>query len=95
MRNRITRNNDFIEYFVNGGREQKSCNNLHIKEDKLFNYNTVIAELKEDGMYINMSKYSKSTSRIQNVLLEEAEYRYRCSKKVVILTGIEKNSQSL
>lgn len=93
--NRITRNNDYIEYFVRGGRDQKNCNNLHIIDDKLFNYNTVIAQLGEDGyLYINMTKYSTSTSRIQNYLLKEAEYWYY-NTYIVLDEDIKRNTQSL
>lgn len=93
--NRITRNNDFIEYFVRGGRDQKRCNNLYIEDDKLFNYNTVIAQVGDDGyLYINMTKYSTSTSRIQNYLLKEAEYWYY-STYIVLDEDIKINTQSL
>ena len=93
--NRITRNNDFIEYFVRGGRDQKNCNNLHIRGDKLFSYNTVIAQVGEDGyLYINMTKYSTSTSRIQNYLLKQAEYWYY-SAYIVLDEDIRMNRQSL
>lgn len=71
---RITRHNDFIDYYLGGGRDQEKCGNLRIEGDKLFNYNTVIAQFEsEDKIYINMTKYSTSTSRIQNYLLKEAE----------------------
>ena len=71
---KITRHNDFIVYYIRGGRDQEKCGNLRIEGDKLFNYNTVIAQFKsEDEIYINMTKYSRSTSRIQNYLLEYAE----------------------
>lgn len=93
--NRITRNNDFIEYFVRGGREQKNCNNLHIRGDKLLNYNTVIAQVGEDGyLYINMTKYSTSTSRIQNYLLKEAEWYFR-RYSITIVDNIEYDTQNL
>ena len=91
---RITRNNDFIEYFINGGRDQKRCNNLRIEGDKLFYYNTVIAQIGEDGyLYINMTKYSTLNSRIQSYLFKKAEYYYYST--VITFVGIEINAQDL
>ena len=92
--NRITKNNDFITYYLAGGREQKNCNNLHIKGDKLFNYDTVIAQKSEDGtLYINMTKYSTSTSRIQNALLREAQYYYYTG--LIVLNNIQIDTKDL
>lgn len=89
---RITKHNDFIEYFLDGGRDQKKCNNLHIEEDKLFNYNTVIAQIEEDNLYINMTKYSSSTSTIQNYLLKEAGYYYY---NIITVNDIQIDTQDL
>ena len=89
----ITKNNDFIKYFIEGGRDQKKCNNLYIEGNKLFNYNTVIAEVNDtDEITINMSKYSVSTTKIQNVLKREALDNYN---NVNILYGVDIDSIDL
>lgn len=41
--------------------------------DKLFSYNTVIAEFKDDTLYINVTKYSVTTSKHQHQLRREIE----------------------
>lgn len=93
--NRITKNNDFIEYFLRGGKSQKKCGNLKIEDNKLINYNTVIAEITgEYEIIINMTKYSSSTSRIQNYLLKDAECvfgRYG----ITIVDNIDYDTQKL
>lgn len=92
--NRITRNNGYIEYYVYGGRDQKKCNNLYIEDNKLINYNTVIAQIEGDKMYLNMTKYSSSTSRIQNYLLKCAEW-YFGRYGIIIVDNIEYDTQNL
>lgn len=62
------RNNDVIATFVNGGTNAKA-KNLYIDGDKLMNYNTCLAQRIESGnIVVNMTKYSPTTSTIQNVL---------------------------
>lgn len=90
---RITTNYDYINYFMEGGRDQKKCNNLKIEGNKLINYNTVIAQFEDGYLYVNMTKYSTSSSRIQNMLLEEAEhYYYSC---LIVVNEIQKNAKNL
>jgi hypothetical protein len=69
------KNSDVIKAFLSG--KYASTTNLHSYGDKLINYNTVIAEHTEAGLVINTSKYSVSTSKIQNVLLKEADQYIR------------------
>ena len=65
------KNVDVLKVFINGGKKA-STQNLHITYDSLFNYNTVIAEhTNEYGLIINVTKYSSSTSTIQNALIRE------------------------
>lgn len=68
------KNIDVITTFVNGGTKAKT-KNLRIEGDKLFNYNTCLAERyeklggEEMGFIVNATKYSMSTTTIQNKLL--------------------------
>jgi hypothetical protein len=68
------KNIDVITTFINGGAKAKT-KNLRIEGDKLFNYNTCIAERwakiggEEYGFVVNATKYSQSTTTIQNKLL--------------------------
>jgi flagellar basal body rod protein FlgC len=65
------KNVDVIRTFINGGRKAKTTN-LEIVNSNLFNYNTVIAEYtNEYGLILNVTKYSQSTSTIQNALIRE------------------------
>lgn len=62
------RNDDVIKAFVDG---KSACgSNLYSTGDKLINYNTCIAQYIEDkNRYIlNITKYSSTTSKHQNVL---------------------------
>lgn len=92
---RITRSYDYIEYFIEGGREQKKCNSLNIKGDRLFSYNTVIAEWKGDyKIIVNMTKYSTTTSTAQNKLIKELEEYYKWIE-IIKVYDIEVNTQYL
>ena len=94
--NRITRNVEFIEYFFRGGRDKKKLGNLHIKGDKLFNYNTVLVEIDFDELviYFNVTKYSCSTSRIQNLIRRELEY-IKCDFEIIEIDDVEYDTQTL
>ena len=45
---------------------------LHTDGQKLWNYNTIIAEWKDSRLYINTKKYSVTTSKIQHKIKELA-----------------------
>jgi hypothetical protein len=68
------KNIDVINAFVSGANKGKT-KNLRIEGDKLMNYNTCIAERwdklggEEFGFVVNTTKYSQSTTTIQNKLL--------------------------
>lgn len=68
----MARNIDVIQTFINGGQKVKT-KNLKIDGDKLLNYQTIIAKRDfKNGDYIftiNSTKYSRSTSTIQNQLV--------------------------
>ena len=65
---------DVIKEFVAGGTEG-SASNLRIEGNRLMSYNTCIAEREvlpsHDEYILNMTKYSKTTTTIQNALLRE------------------------
>ena len=85
---RITKNNDFIFYYLtNKEHDQLRCNNLEILNGKLINYNTALVEVVGGVYIVNMTKYSSSTSRIQNVILSEIQslgYEYIIIDDVMI-----------
>ena len=89
---KITRNAEFIKYFKDGGREQKNCNNLHIIGDKLYNYGTILIE--DDGAIakVNLTKYSRTTSKIQSYI--KREYA-DLNREVVYFDNIDFNSDDL
>lgn len=67
----MVKNVDVLQAFING-ETQGNGSNLYIEKDKLFNYGTVIAERDltsdEPRFILNKTKYSRSTSTIQNKL---------------------------
>ena len=75
----MAKNVDVLKAFVNGESKPKT-KNLRIEGDKLFNYNTCIAERwakiggQEYGFVVNVTKYSQSTTTIQNQLVRMLEH---------------------
>ena len=64
-----------IESFLNGATDgisgsRSNPGNLKIVEDKLFHYNTVIAERCGDKILVNYTRYSVQTGRVQKILKE-------------------------
>jgi hypothetical protein len=67
------KNVDVVRAFINGGRKI-ATQNLSMTSTNLFNYNTAIAERSEEfGIVVNVTKYSVSTSKIQNALIRELQ----------------------
>lgn len=67
------KNIEVIQAFVNGDENAKT-KNLYIEGDRLMNYDTCLAERFEllDGtlrFIVNISKYSTTTTTIQNKLI--------------------------
>lgn len=78
------KNVDVLVAFINGESGART-RTLYIDGNKLFNYNTCIAErtLEDDGdsFVVNVSKYSNATTTIQNALLRmipNPENKLRC-----------------
>lgn len=65
------RNVEVIKQFLNKSSGNSDSGNLISTGDRLINYNTCIAEWNRNCIMINITKYSSSTSRIQNMLLSE------------------------
>lgn len=56
-----------LRNIVNGCYEYKG-RTLYTRNNELINYNTKIAYIKNNTLYINIKKYSSTTSKIQHKL---------------------------
>ena len=65
------RNIEVIKQFLNKSSGNSDTKNLISDGVRLFNYNTCIAEWTDDFVLFNVTKYSRSTSRIQSMILGE------------------------
>lgn len=65
------RNIEVIKQFLNKSSGNSDTKNLISDGVKLFSYNTCIAEWVDDFVLFNVTKYSRSTSRIQSMILRE------------------------
>lgn len=84
------KNADVIKKFVNGETKGKTTN-LRIEDDKLINYNTVLAVRNDDDTFVvNVTKYSQSTTTIQNKLIYSLY-----SKEVKNVSDIPMGARSL
>ena len=64
------RNNDLIDGYLNGMSEGTNwTKNLKIVGPALINYSTIIALRTSEGLMVNTTKYSPTTSKHQNRLL--------------------------
>ncbi len=82
------KNTDVVTAFLNGESKAKT-KNLRIEGKNLINYNTILAQRVGDGKgnnsyVVNITKYSQSTTTIQNVILKEIPE----SKILRCVTGI-------
>lgn len=70
------RNIEVIKQFLNKSSGNSDSGNLISTGDRLFSYNTCIAEWIDDDDYviINTTKYSSTTSRHQNMLKNKLIY---------------------
>ena len=65
------RNIEVINQFLNKSSGNSDTKNLISDGVRLFSYNTCIAEWTDDFVLFNVTKYSRSTSRIQSMILRE------------------------
>ena len=70
------RNIEVIKQFLNKSSGNSDTGNLISDGVKLLSYNTCIAEWTDSLLLVNVTRYSKSTSRIQNMLIQELKSRY-------------------
>ena len=68
------KNIEVIYRFLNRQPAKSSSGNLKSIGEKLFSYNTCIAEWVNDYLFVNLTKYSSSTSSIQNMLFKELKF---------------------
>ena len=82
------RNKDVVEGFLRG----EVCNTLHLFStgDRLLSYDTCIAEMVGETLYINKTRYSVTTSIHLGLLLRRLD-----SKKIKIVTNIGINTRYL
>lgn len=92
----MAKNIDVIQAFIDGASRPKT-NNLRIEGNKLVNYGTVIAERYDEGDFdfiVNATKYSMSTTRIQNALINAIEDNGLVEYTKVVI-GIKMGADSL
>lgn len=85
------RNIEVIKQFLNKSSGNSDSKNLISDGVRLINYNTCIAEWTDSLLLVNVTKYSRSTSRIQNMLLSEVRFGH----KVVQVENVSINTQYL
>lgn len=90
------KNIDVLKAFIfNGDNIWAKTKNLKIKDGKLINYNTVIAEYKTAShIIVNTTKYSKTTTTIQNKLLSLLKDS-PCRRTFETVDNVPKNAESL
>lgn len=68
------KNIEVIQNFINGETKSKTAH-LYIEGENLVNYSTVIARRINGTIYLNATKYSQTTSTIQNMIRRETPSR--------------------
>jgi len=67
------RNEEVVEAFLRGFAARSHNNNLRTDGFELVNYSTLIATRLGRSVVLNAQKYSKTTSRIQNLVRYKAK----------------------
>lgn len=81
------KNIDVVKAFSNKEKARSSTGSLESTGDRLYSYSTCIAEYDKHGrLYINLTKYSCTTSHHQSIL-----NRLLYSNSFEILYNIERN----
>ena len=86
------RNIEVINQFLNKSSGNSDSGNLISTGDRLINYNTCIAEWTDDFVLFNVTKYSRSTSRIQSMILRELK---KLIHKSVFIDNVPINTKYL
>ena len=88
------RNNEVIDNFLNQKNPylKNSTGSLHTCFNRLYSYNICIAQFEKDTLFVNVTKYSVTSSIHVNKVLNKAR-----SLNIPIFTviGIVENSQKL
>jgi hypothetical protein len=91
-------NENVIKTFLSGGQAKTPLRNiqngyysykgrtLYTEENNLINYKTTIATLKDNKLYLNINKYSSTTSHIQSKIRQLATSK---GIEIVEVKGIE------
>jgi hypothetical protein len=74
--------------FING-QKYGFANHVQIAGDMLIHYNTIIAERTEQGFLLNVTKYTRTTSKIQNMISSVMKSH---NKEVIMLDNIERDT---
>lgn len=82
-------NQEVIGKFVNFA-ESAATANVRSTGDKLFNYETCIAQRHEGKIIVNVTRYSMTTSKMQNYVRRELSDYY-----VIEVTGVPKGTCNL
>lgn len=86
-------NREVIISFMNGKVAKSSTGNLYSNGDRLFNYQTCIAEHTGNGkVIVNSTKYSVTTSKLQTYVRYEAD---RLKGGYIEVTGVQAGRQNL
>ena len=92
----MAKNIDVVQAFMNG-EDRPKTKNLRIENNKLVNYGTVIAERSNnlDRFVVNVTKYSQSTTTIQNMLLREIDNLPSKSVRKIYKDNVEMGTDRL
>lgn len=86
-------NHKLIElFFKEKGTISRKCNNLSISNGKLFSYETVIAQFIDVRLLYNITYYSNTTSRHQNLVYKNAINR---NIDIIRIGGIKIGTKNL
>jgi len=83
-------NNEVIDNFLNK-KFGFSGSSVSSKQDKLFSYNTIIAQWFDDTLLVNNTKYSSTTSKTQGRLIRSINN----STRWFTVDNIEMNTKNL
>lgn len=86
------RNIEVIKQFLNKSSGNSDTKNLISNGVRLFSYDTCIAEWTDGFVLFNVTKYSRSTSRIQSMVLRELR---KLIHKSVFIDNVPINTEYL
>lgn len=67
------KNEDVIKAFIHREIAKSNSGNVLSTGNKLYSYRTCIAEYNDGNLYVNLTKYSITTSRHQSLLLRNVQ----------------------